>query len=152
MTDKLSSFAFELVYLFTQPTLANVVDVALVASILFVVFQALYQTRALQLLRGAITVAILGLVLLLLLPLSTFNWLLRGLLLAGATALPLLAQVETEPSLVLVSLSLAGYEPGSYLLPMEVHAPEGLRVELFPAEVDIALAEDGPEGSSREVE
>ena len=59
-------------------------SVALVASILFVVFQALYQTRALQLLRGATAVAILGLVLLLLLPLNTFNWLLRGLLLAGA--------------------------------------------------------------------
>ena len=61
---------------------------------------------------------------------------------------PLLAQVEKEPGLVRVSLSLAGYEPGSYLLPLEVQAPEGLRVELFPAEVDIALAEEGP---SREV-
>jgi hypothetical protein len=47
------------------------VDIALVASILFVFGQALYQTRALQLLRGAITAAILGLVLLLLLPLDT---------------------------------------------------------------------------------
>ena len=99
MTDQLSSFAFQLAYLFTHLTLANVVDIALVASILFVVFQALYQTRALQLLRGATAVAILGLVLLLLLPLNTFNWLLRGLLLAGAIALPLLFHDELRRGL-----------------------------------------------------
>ena len=99
MTDKLSSFAFQLAYLFTHLTLANVVDIALVASILFIVFQALYQTRALQLLRGATAVAMLGLVLLLLLPLNTFNWLLRGLLLAGAIALPLLFHDELRRGL-----------------------------------------------------
>ena len=65
--------------------------------------------------------------------------------------LELLAQVEKEPSLVLVSLSLAGHEPDSYLLPLEVLAPEGLRVELVPAEVGIVLAEDGSERPSQEV-
>ena len=111
MTDKLSSLVSQLAYLFTHLTLANVVDIVLVASILFVVFQALYQTRALQLLRGAITAAILGLVLLLLLPLDTFNWLLRGLLLAGAIALPLLLHDELRRGLT--SLGQLGGRWGS---------------------------------------
>ena len=124
MADRASGFALQLVYLFTHLTLVNVVDIALVAGLLFVVLQALYHIRAQQLLRGASTFAILGLVLLLLLPSSTFHLLLQGLLVAGAVALPLLAQVEKEPSLVLAPLRLLGYDPGSYLLSLEVQ-PRG---------------------------
>ena len=151
MADRASGFALQLIYLFTHLTLVNVADIALVAGLLFVVLQALYHTRAQQLLRGASTFAILGLVLLLLLPSSTFHWLLRSLLVAGAVALPLLAQVEKGPRQVLVSPRLLGHDPGLYLLPLEVQAPEALRVELFPAEVDIALAEERPEALPQEV-
>jgi hypothetical protein len=61
------------------------------------------------------------------------TWLSAGLSPESVTVLlvglePLRAQVEKQPSLVLVSLSLAGYGPGSHLLPWEVRAPEALRV------------------------
>ena len=92
MADRASGFALQLVYLVTHLTLVNVMDIALVAGLLFVVLQALYRTRAQQLLRGASTFAILVLVLLLLLTLGTFRWLLLGLLLAGSVAFPLLFQ------------------------------------------------------------
>ncbi len=99
MTDKLSSFAFQLAYLFTHLTLANVVDIALVAVVFFFVLQALRRTRSLQLLRGAITFGILAAALLVVLPLDTFNWLLRAMLLAGAVAWPIIFQEELRQGL-----------------------------------------------------
>ncbi|MBN1149428.1 MAG: diadenylate cyclase CdaA [Anaerolineales bacterium] len=94
MADTFLSFTLQLVFLFSHMTFSNVVDIVLVASVFFVVFQALHQTRTLQLLRGTIIIAILGAALLVLLPLDTFGWLVRILLLAGAIGLPLLFQDE----------------------------------------------------------
>ena len=94
MIDTLLGFVLQIVYLFSHMTVINVVDIFLVATFFFVVFQALYQTRTLQLLRGSIIVVILGAALLVLLPLDTFSWLIRALLLAGIVALPLLFQDE----------------------------------------------------------
>jgi diadenylate cyclase len=94
MEATLLGFVLQIVYLFSHMTLINVVDIFLVAIFFFVVFQALHQTRTLQLLRGSIIIAILGAALLVLLPLDTFSWLVRALLLAGVVALPLLFQDE----------------------------------------------------------
>ena len=99
MTDKLSGLAHQLAYLFTHLTLANVVDIALVAAVFFVVLQAFRRTRSLQLLRGAIAFAILAAALLVVLPLDTFNWLLRAVLLAGAVAWPIIFQEELRQAL-----------------------------------------------------
>jgi diadenylate cyclase len=94
MIDTLFGFALQIVYLFSHMTVINAVDIFLVAAFFFLVFQALHQTRTLQLLRGSIIIAILGAALLVLLPLDTFSWLVRALLLAGVVALPLLFQDE----------------------------------------------------------
>jgi diadenylate cyclase len=94
MIDTLLGFVLQIVYLFSHMTIINVVDIFLVATFFFVVFQALHQTRTLQLLRGSIIIAIFGAALLVLLPLDTFSWLIRALLLAGVVALPLLFQDE----------------------------------------------------------
>lgn len=99
MQETVGSLFNQLLYLFTHLTLADVLDIAVVAAALFVVFQALNQRRALQLLRGAIIAAVLGLALLVLLPLNTVNWLLSGVLLAGAIALPLLFYEELRQAL-----------------------------------------------------
>lgn len=99
MNDAIAGLIYQLGYLFTHLTLADVVDVVLVTVVFFIIFQALRQRRALQLLRGAIIFAILGAALLFFLPLNTFNWMLRGLLLASVVALPLLFQDELRQAL-----------------------------------------------------
>jgi len=99
MYQPISVLFSQLTYLFTHLTLLNVLDILLVAGFFFVVFQALYQTRAMQLLRGAIIIAILGFSLFLLLPLETFSLLVLGLLIAGAIALPILFQDELRRAL-----------------------------------------------------
>jgi diadenylate cyclase len=99
MADSFINFILQLVYLFTHMTFSNVVDITLVASVFFILFQSLYQTRALQLLRGVIIIAILGATLLVLLPLDTLNWLVTISLLAGVIALPLLFQDELRRAL-----------------------------------------------------
>lgn len=60
MTYKPSSSAFQLAYLFTHQTIANAVDIALLAVVFFIVFLAMHRTRSLQLLRGAIAYTILA--------------------------------------------------------------------------------------------
>jgi hypothetical protein len=60
MRETVTNLAVQLLYLVTHFTLADVVDTVLVAVVFLVVFRALARTRALQLLRGAITFAILG--------------------------------------------------------------------------------------------
>ena len=52
---------------------------------------------------------------------------------------PLLAQVQEEPGLIIVSLDLAGREAGTYLLPLEAYKPEDLQVKLFPPETRVTL-------------
>jgi len=99
MTDSLVGFMLQLLYLFTHMTLSNLLDIMLVAIVFFVIFQGLYQTRALQLLRGVIIIAILGATLLVLLPFDTLNWLVTISLLAGVIALPLLFQDELRRAL-----------------------------------------------------
>jgi diadenylate cyclase len=94
MAENLKTFAYQLSYLLTRISAADILDMLLVAAAFFVIFQVLRQTRALQVLRGAIIVAILGTLLLVLLPLRTFSLLLRGLLLAGAIALPFIFHDE----------------------------------------------------------
>jgi diadenylate cyclase len=94
MAETLTTLTYQLSYLLTHATVADILDIVLVAAVFFVVFQVLRQTRALQVLRGAITVAILGAVLLVLLRLKTFSLLLRGLLLVGAMALPFIFHDE----------------------------------------------------------
>jgi diadenylate cyclase len=99
MNNTITIFLSQINYLFTHITLINVLDILLVAGFFFVIFQALYQTRALQLLRGITIIAILGVALLLVLPLETFTLLVQGLLLAGIIALPILFQDELRRAL-----------------------------------------------------
>ena len=99
MSETINVFVSQLSYLFANITLINMIDILLVAGFFFVIFQALYQTRALQLLRGAIIIAILGISVFFLLPLETFSLMVLGLLLAGAIALPILFQDELRRAL-----------------------------------------------------
>jgi diadenylate cyclase len=99
MSETINVFVSQLSYLFAHITLINVIDILLVTGFFFVIFQALYQTRALQLLRGAIIIAILGVSIFFLLPLETFSLLVLGLLIAGAIALPILFQDELRRAL-----------------------------------------------------
>lgn len=99
MSETINVFVSQLSYLFANLSLINVIDILLVAGFFFVIFQALYQTRALQLLRGALIIAILGISIFFLLPLETFTLLILGLLIAGAIALPILFQDELRRAL-----------------------------------------------------
>lgn len=99
MSETLTVLANQFIYLFTNLTLINVLDILLVAAFFFVIFQALYQTRALQVLRGALIIAILGVALLLLIPLETVRLLVQGLLIAGVISLPILFQTELRRAL-----------------------------------------------------
>ena len=99
MSDTFNILISQLNYLFSNMTIINVMDILLVAAFFFVIFQALYQTRAMQILRGAIIIAVLGVALLLLLPLETFTLLVQGLLIAGVIALPILFQDELRRAL-----------------------------------------------------
>lgn len=100
MTNLFISLAQQLTYLYTHITVGQVVDISLVALVFFIAFQALYQTRALQLLRGVVIAAILGGGLIMLMPLTTLSWLVRIVMLAGAIALPILFQDELRWALV----------------------------------------------------
>ena len=99
MFDSLVSFVFQLIYLFSNITLSNALDILLVAVFFFIIFQALHQTRALQLLRGVIIIAVLGGTLLVLLPFDTLRFLVQAVLVAGVIALPLLFQDELRRAL-----------------------------------------------------
>jgi len=99
MSDSISLLLNQVQYLFSNITLINIIDILLVAILFFILFQALYQTRALQLLRGVLIIAIVGLSVFFLLPLQTFNYLVLGLLIAGAIALPILFQDELRKAL-----------------------------------------------------
>ncbi len=94
MTDTLQVLSFQLAYLTNYLSAAEFVDIGLVTLTFFLIFHALRQTRAYQLLRGAIIFATVGVTLLIVLPFNTFRWLLGGLLLAGVVALPVLFQDE----------------------------------------------------------
>lgn len=111
MTDSILGLARQISFLFNHLTISNLVDMTLVATIIFIAFQALYQTRALQLLRGVIFAAVLGGGLLVALPLVTLNWLVRFALIAGAIALPILFQDELRR--ILVGLGQFGRRRGS---------------------------------------
>jgi len=111
MIDSILGLAQQIRFLFTHLTISNLLDMTLVAAIFFVAFQALYQTRALQLLRGVIFAAILGGGLLVALPLITLNWLVRFALIAGAIALPILFQDELRR--ILVGLGQFGRQRGT---------------------------------------
>ncbi len=111
MAEFLLGFSLQFSYLFDHITVSNLIDMTLVAVVFFIVFQALYQTRALQLLRGVIIAAILGGGLLVLLPLNTLNWLVRYGLLAGVIALPILFQDELRS--ILVKLGRIGQGRGT---------------------------------------
>jgi diadenylate cyclase len=100
MTNSLISLAQQLTYLYNHITVEQVIDISLVALVFFIAFQALYQTRALQLLRGVIIAAILGGGLVMLMPLATLGWLVRIALLGGAIAIPILFQDELRRALV----------------------------------------------------
>ena len=100
MANSLISLAQQLSYLYNHITVAQVVDITLVALVFFVAFQALYQTRALQLLRGVIIAAIVGGGLVILMPLATLSWLVRIALIGGAIAMPILFQDELRWALV----------------------------------------------------
>jgi len=100
MTESVYGLASQLAFIFTHLTISDLVDMVLVAIVFFIAFQALYQTRSLQMLRGVIVAAIVGGGLLVLLPLETLKWLVRFALLAGAIALPILFQDELRRVLV----------------------------------------------------
>ncbi|MCC6955239.1 MAG: TIGR00159 family protein, partial [Anaerolineales bacterium] len=94
MSDTILNLALQLDFLFSHITVSNLIDITLVAIVFFIAFQALYQTRALQLLRGVIFAAIIAGGLLVALPLNTLSWLVRFSLIAGVIALPILFQDE----------------------------------------------------------
>ncbi|MFC1878316.1 diadenylate cyclase CdaA [Chloroflexota bacterium] len=99
MFDSIVAFVLQTIYLLSNITPSNALDILLVAAFFFVIFQALHQTRSLQLLRGVIIIAVLGGTLLVLLPFDTLRWLVQVLLLAGVIALPLLFQDELRRAL-----------------------------------------------------
>ncbi len=99
MFETLKFFLFQIEFLFTHMQLEDYIDIALVAALFFVAFQALYQTRALQLLRGVIIFAIVGAVLFIILPQNTFGLLVQGLIIMGIIALPWLFQDELRRAL-----------------------------------------------------
>lgn len=86
-------------YLFTHIRTEDYIDIALVAAVFFIAFQALYQTRALQLLRGVIVFGVTGAFLFVVLPQNTFGLLVQGLLIMGIIALPWLFQDELRRAL-----------------------------------------------------
>ena len=88
-----------LYYLFSNITVTDMIDMLLVAVVLFVLFQAMQRTRALQLLRGVVIIIVLSAALLLILPLNTFEYLVIGFLITGIIALPLLFQDELRRAL-----------------------------------------------------
>src|SRR4030065_1519196 len=100
VTETFFNLAQQLQYLFTHVTISNLIDMFLVACLIFIAFQALHQTRAMQMLRGVIIAAILGVGLLVLLPLDTLNYMVRFVLIAGAIALSILFQDELRHVLV----------------------------------------------------
>ena len=110
MTISSLGFLMQITYLIRHMTFADVLDIVLVGIIFFIVFQALHQTRALQMLRGVIIIAILGGALILLLPFNTLSWLVRILLIAGVIALPLLFQDELRR--VVIGLGQIGRKRG----------------------------------------
>ncbi|MCZ7550996.1 MAG: TIGR00159 family protein [Anaerolineae bacterium UTCFX2] len=111
MSSTVLNLALQLSFVFSHITISNLIDITLVAIVLFVAFQALNQTRALQLLRGVIVAAIIGGGLLVILPLNTLSWLVRFALIAGAIALPILFQDELRR--VFVGLGQFGRLGGS---------------------------------------
>ena len=111
MIESILGLTRQINYLFNHLTISNLLDMTLVAVIFFIAFQALYQTRALQLLRGVIFAAILGGGLLVALPLITLNYIVRFALIAGAIALPILFQDELRR--ILVGLGQFGRRRGS---------------------------------------
>jgi diadenylate cyclase len=100
MANSITSLIQQLSYLYNHITVGQVIDISLTALVFFIAFQALYQTRALQLLRGVVVAAILGGGLIMLMPLATLSWLVRILLIAGAIAIPILFQDELRWALV----------------------------------------------------
>ena len=111
MPDSLVSLGMQVMYLFSHMTVLHVLDLVLVTLVFFTLFQALYQSRALQMLRGVIILSILGAALLVALPLTTFSWLVRILLLAGVIVLPLLFQDDLRR--ILVSVGRLGSPRGT---------------------------------------
>jgi len=99
MLETLKFFLFQIEFIFSHMQLEDYIDIALVAALLYVAFQALYQTRALQLLRGVIIFAIAGAVLFMILPQNTFGLLVQGLIIMGIIALPWLFQDELRRAL-----------------------------------------------------
>lgn len=99
MSETITVLLNQLVYLFTNLTLINVLDILLVAVFFFVFFQLLYQTRAMQVLRGVLIIATFGVAFFLLIPLETFRLLVQGLLIAGVISLPILFQDELRRAL-----------------------------------------------------
>jgi len=76
----------------------SVVDIALVAVTVYFILRLLRGTRAVQLIRGLLTLGAL-IVLTQMLHLSTFNWLLKQALLPGVIALIILFQPELRLAL-----------------------------------------------------
>ncbi len=106
MSNSLTGFVLQIAYLFKTLSISNLIDIASVAVVFFLIFQVLHRTRTMQLLRGAIIAAILGVAFLVLLPLNTFGWLIQVVLLAGLISLPILFQDELRK--LLTSLGQLG--------------------------------------------
>ncbi|NJN06046.1 MAG: hypothetical protein HC814_06315 [Rhodobacteraceae bacterium] len=99
MSENLSQFVFQLRYVFTHLSLNDGLDMALVALVFFVIFQALRQTRALQLLNGFILLFLLGGALLVALPFRALNWIVAGFLIVSLIALPYFFRMKCAASL-----------------------------------------------------
>lgn len=83
----------------SQLTFSSVIDILLVALILFGLFYLIQGTRAVQLLRGVFLVVSLAVLASNLLQLTAFNWLIRNSIPALLVAIPVIFQPELRRAL-----------------------------------------------------
>jgi diadenylate cyclase len=89
----------DILWVFTRLDLLSVIDILLVALILYVVLRLMQGTQAVQLLRGMIIVVLLTILITSVLNLTAFSWLIRNSLSALLVAVPVIFQPELRRAL-----------------------------------------------------
>lgn len=89
----------DILYVFTRLDLLSVIDILLVALILYGLFRLMQGTQAVQLLRGVIIVVLLTILITSVLKLTAFSWLISKSLSALLVAIPVIFQPELRRAL-----------------------------------------------------
>lgn len=95
----MNEFLNDVIYIFQQLDLLDVVDILLVTAVFFALFVLMRDTQAVVLLRGVIVLVIIVALLSALLRLRAFTWLLRSILPALLLAIPVIFQPEIRRAL-----------------------------------------------------